>query len=400
MKFKLLVFLGSLALLMNPANAEVQINGFASIVMGVDLEGQDDGNIPREGYGDRTVDNLQESRVALQWSADLGEGLRFVGQTMARGDSNDGFVLGYDWAYFDLNVGDSGKLKFGRVRIPFYKYSDYLDVGYAYHWVTPPPAMYNLSFSNVDGIGYQQNFSNGSLEHSLNMVFGRYQGSLNIGGVPNPGNLENFLAVNWSAAIGDHEFYAAYAQADVYITSDLLWNDVNEDGAIAADGTEGVASSALALSLDSNDVLINGDLGSFVGVGYKGTFGDLSLFAEWSEVVVEDSILGDSSIGYYLGAAYNMGDLTYHITYEAQENDGSTFNGTGLEAVEDGVITEGEASSIIIGLRKDIGMSSAMKVELTSFTEDDKEIPSASNPTGAAVERDALILKVAIETMF
>ena len=66
------------------------------------LKDKDDGDIPREGYGDRTVDNLQESRVALQWSADLDDGIRFVGQTMARGDSGDGFVLGYDWAYFDF----------------------------------------------------------------------------------------------------------------------------------------------------------------------------------------------------------------------------------------------------------------------------------------------------------
>lgn len=387
MKQKLLLAmaLGLFAFL--PAQAEVQINGFASIVMGIDLEGQDDGNIPRENYGSRTIDNLQESRVALQWSADLDEGMRFVGQTMARGDASSGFVLGYDWAYFDFNVGDSGKLKFGRVRIPFYKYSDYLDVGYAYHWVTPPPAMYNLAFSNVDGVGYQQNFSNGSLEHSLNVVLGRYQGTLFVGGTPSPGNLENFLAVNWSATMGDHEFYAAYAQADVYIDAPALLDPI--------------ATGATALSLDPNDVYINGDLGSFKGVGYKGNFGDIGIFAEWSEVIVEDSILGDSSIGYYLGASYTMGDYTYHVTYEAQENDGTTFDGTALETSEDFAISEGESSAIILGVRRDIGVSSAMKVELTSFTEDDyfDADPTDGTP-GSATERDALILKVAVETMF
>jgi len=59
----------ALGLLANyPAHAEVQINGFASVVMGIDLE--DDGN-PTADYGGRTVDNLQEAKVALQGSADF-----------------------------------------------------------------------------------------------------------------------------------------------------------------------------------------------------------------------------------------------------------------------------------------------------------------------------------------
>ncbi len=78
------------------AAAEVQINGFASIVSGIDFEDEGQG-----AYGNRTVDNLQESKVALQWTADLEKGIRFVGQTMARGNATTGFSLNYDWAYFD-----------------------------------------------------------------------------------------------------------------------------------------------------------------------------------------------------------------------------------------------------------------------------------------------------------
>ncbi|MEY8264600.1 MAG: porin, partial [Bermanella sp.] len=144
------------------AAAELQFNGFASVVTGIDLEDDSAGD-----YGGRTVDNLQESRVALQWTADIQKGLRFVGQTVARGNATTGFTLNYDWAYFDFNVGDSAKFKFGRLRIPFYKYSDYLDVGYAYHWITPPKSMYSLDFSNLDGIGYQQNIEAGGMEHAL-----------------------------------------------------------------------------------------------------------------------------------------------------------------------------------------------------------------------------------------
>jgi len=381
------------------ATAEVQINGFASVVMGIDLD--DDGADAR--YNSRTVDNLQQSRVALQWIADIEKDLRFVGQTMARGNGSTGFALNYDWAYFDFNVGDTGKLKVGRLRIPFYKYSDYLDVGYAYHWITPPRAMYSLSFSNIDGIGYQQNFENGGLEHSINLVFGAYQGDLVLGGVPTASTLENFFAVNWSATMGDHEFYAAYAQADVYIPA-------------------AAAISLSTLTSDTRDVLVDGDYGHFFGLGYVGTFGDIGIYTEYSQVGIEDSILADSAGG-YLGASYTMGDYIYHVTYEFSDSEGKSFTGlnTGdvdgdgdTDAVDAGTATaqlaglnanaralggrgnDGTSNTITIGARKDIGVSTALKLDLSLYTEDKFQSAAATSES----EETATVIIFAIETMF
>lgn len=432
MKLKLLVFLGSLALLMNPANAEVQINGFASVVMGIDLEDEE-----QSDYGNRTVDNLQESKVALQWSADLDSGMRFVGQTMARGNESTGFQLNYDWAYFDFNIGDAAKLKLGRLRIPFYKYSDYLDVGYAYHWITPPTSMYSLSFSNMDGLSFQQNLEALGMDHSLTVAIGRYQGLLELGEEEVQSQLENLIAVNWSATMGSHEFTAAYAQADVYVPA----TSAAGLGAIAALGGE-----------DENNILINGDYGFFIGIGYKGTFGDFTVYSEYSIVEVQDSIFADTSGG-YLGASYNINDYTYHITYgirKAEEksyasttdtldigvistaqavgagaaaastaagNDATTAATAGTNATNafladpDAIsyatgttvnstarfLGNGDSTTITIGMRKDIGVSSAIKVDLDLYTEDRVQTALAS---AVSEEKKATVLKVAIETMF
>ncbi|EAT13519.1 porin [Bermanella marisrubri] len=371
---KLALLSALLGIFLPAAQAEVTINGFASVVSGIDLE--DDGN-PTNDYGSRTVDNLQESKVALQWTADLGDGMRFVGQTMARGNSSDGFVLNYDWAYFDFNVGDSGKLKFGRLRIPFYKYSDYLDVGYAYHWIAPPKSMYSLAFSNVDGIGYQQNFVTGGIEHSINAVLGRYQGTLQLGGNDAPGDLQNLIAINYSVTAGNHEFYAAYAQADTYITTPFT----------------------------ARDQALDGDLGRFLGAGYKGSFGPIGLFAEASQVTVDDSILQDST-GYYLGGSYTLGDMVYHITYEAEEDEGKTYANAGTTLVAKNLgnrSSEGEASTITLGVRKDIGMTTAVKFEISSYTEDRYQGNTSNPPTSLATaksEQKALLLRAAVETMF
>ena len=295
----------------------------------------------------------------------------------------------YDWAYFDFNVGDSGKFKAGRLRIPFYKYSDYLDVGYAYHWITPPESMYSLSFSNIDGLGYQLNFEAAGLEHSLNTVLGAYQGDLPLGGVPTASKLENFLAVNWSASMGDHEFYAAYAQADVYIP------------ATAADG---LAAVNIALGGDADDVLVNGDYGHFFGLGYKGTFGDAAVFLEYSQVGIEDSVLADTSGG-YIGGSYTMGDYIYHLTFESSKAEEKSYtnggnnlgDGTSLNSLVSSALGNGDSTTITVGVRKDIGISTALKLDLSMYTEDRIQ---TSALTATEEERTSTTLKFAIETMF
>ena len=400
----LTAFCLSLFALSSAMAGDIQFNGFASVVMGYDIEDEnEDTTSPESPYSERTVDSLQESKVALQWTATVDKGMRFVREAMARGDSAEGYVLNYDWAYFDFNIGDSGKLKVGRLRIPFYKYSDYLDVGYAYHWITPPEDMYSLSFSNMDGVGYQHNFQSGPLEHSLNMVIGSYQGVLTLAGVPANSSLENLIAINWAGAIGDHEFYAAYAQADTYVP---------------AAASEGLAPLAAP---DNGDVLIDGDLGHFVGIGYKGMFGDAAIYAEYSIVGVDDSVFADTQGG-YLGGSYNMGDYTYHLTYGFRSADEKTYSGANADtdigfatvAAAGGVPTaadasgstlnstarllgNGDSNTIIIGARKDIGMATALKLELTLYTEDRVQTDQV-----AAVEEEktSTTLKFAIETMF
>jgi hypothetical protein len=287
------------------------------------------------------------------------------------------------------------------MRIPFYKYSDYLDVGYAYHWITPPKSMYSLSFSNVDGLGYSQNFTAGGLEMSVNTVFGRYQGSLRIAGVDSPGDLQNLGAVNFTVAMGDHEFYAAYAQADVYI----------EAASVPALIT-GV-QNATGTTIDSTKLLLDGDKGSFVGIGYKGSVGNLGLYAEASQVLIENRALQDS-VGGYLGTSYNMGDYLVHLTYEmqtakGQKGEGLVTSGPSAPAIAGaeaaltnnlralgGRASEGNSSTITAGVRKDIGKSNAIKFEVSQYDENRYQSATATDKS----KESATLVKVAFEAMF
>lgn len=380
---------------------DIKFNGFASVVSGIDLSDDNALTAGGEAYTNDTIDNLQESRLGLQVTAPLGDDIRFIGQAIARGNAETGFVSNYEWAYFDYNVGDSGKFKAGRMRIPFYKYSDYLDVGYAYHWITPPKSMYSLSFSNVDGLGYSQNFVAGGMDMSVNTVFGRYQGNLRLAGVDSPGDLQNLGAINFTMAMGNHEFYAAYAQADVYI----------EAAAVPALIT-GV-QTATGTTIDSTKLLLDGDKGTFFGIGYKGSVGDIGLYAEASQVKVADSALQDSSGG-YIGASYNMGDYLVHLTYEMQKSEGKTGDGLVTSGPSAGAIaaaetaltnnlralggrsSEGDASTITVGLRKDLGTSNAIKFEVSQYDENRYQSSTAADKS----KESATLVKVAFEAIF
>lgn len=392
-----------LAIASSGAVAEnVKFNGFASIVSGINL-GDDKGVLTGTGeaYPEETVDSLQESRFGLQITAPLSEGVRFIGQAIARGQKDSGFVANYEWVYMDFDVGDSSKFKVGRIRIPFYKYSDYLDIGYAYHWITPPKSMYSLNFSNVDGVGYSTNFALGSgIDASLNAVFGRVQGTMYVSGQKSAGDLQNLGAINFAVNMGDHELYVAYAQADTYIPSAGI--DALITGVGAATGT----------TINGNKLRMNGDLGSFIGAGYKGSVGDLGLYAEASQVKIDNSAL-PTTLGGYFGVSYAIGSYVVHASYEMQKADAKSSSGlvsgtnpvavAGAENALSNTLralggrnSEGTADTITLGLRKELTKGSAVKVEVSQYDEDRYQ----SNTATAKSTESATLLKLAFEAMF
>src|SRR5690606_12821678 len=62
--------------------------------------------------------------------------------------------------------------RMGRFRTPFFLYSDYLDIGYAQHWIAPPDEVYALQFDSVDGVDLTYHTSFGRVDTQLQLYFG------------------------------------------------------------------------------------------------------------------------------------------------------------------------------------------------------------------------------------
>ncbi|MEC5397120.1 hypothetical protein [Uliginosibacterium sp. H1] len=74
-----------------------------------------------------------------------------------------GYMLNPDW-----------ELTLGRRQNALYYYSDFLPVGYAYHWIRPPTEVYGISpFTTYDGLGLQGKAVLGGWRWQLSLALGQ-----------------------------------------------------------------------------------------------------------------------------------------------------------------------------------------------------------------------------------
>lgn len=103
------------------------------------------------GYENRFT-GMQDTQFALQASKRLNDSLSVTGQAMARG-AVDTFKQEITWAYAAYDIDGNSILRFGRLGLPTFYYSDYQYVGTAYHWITPPREVYDFALA-YEGVNY------------------------------------------------------------------------------------------------------------------------------------------------------------------------------------------------------------------------------------------------------
>ncbi|MFY9178344.1 MAG: hypothetical protein WAO12_01025 [Venatoribacter sp.] len=114
---------------------DLQINGFINVTAGI----VDDKTVGETDVGqgyDTGVSFDQGTLAGLQVSKRINDKTSATVQMVARGKT--GYETDATWAYVSYDLTDNSTIKAGRLRTPFFQYSDFLEVGYAYNWVTPP----------------------------------------------------------------------------------------------------------------------------------------------------------------------------------------------------------------------------------------------------------------------
>jgi len=335
------------------AVADVEFNGFASIKAGMAL-GSDQSLY---GYDD-TLSFKNESLAALQVKSDLGDKLSVTAQLMGRGAED--WDLGFEWAFLSYDLTDSVRINAGRLRTPFYKYSDFRDVGYAYDWSRVPQSVYGLGFDNIEGISLYHTTTLGSFDSSLQLIAGSFDDTIRLAGQIADAKIDNITGVTWDLGRDGYNLRAAYLVGKTTFSAEGLNNFMAQ--------LNGFGLADLAAALD-----VNNEDSSFTGLSFSVDKNNLVFVAEITNAKVDNSFISEQK-SWYASLGYRFDSLTPYVSYESEDNNAKREiyaalpTASPLYAPVAGLVESMalDRRSWNLGLRYDFHPSAALKVQYSS----------------------------------
>ncbi|MGR5236428.1 hypothetical protein [Vibrio alfacsensis] len=251
-KTLLAALIGGLACGTNAANLDdLRISGFGSV--GVGISNNDAGYA---GYNDK-VDFKQDTVFGLQFDFEVNDRANLTTQIVANGRYN--FEPAFEVAYLSYDL-DVATVRGGKIRTPFFMYSDFIDVGYAYPMLRPSQEIYEHliinSFTGVDAI-IPIEIGSSTLEiqpyAGISQVDERDLGS-QLGTV----DLHDFYGVALNLSHYDWSFRYTFSSmtADSGSTQGLELND--QDGTIASAGIM-YNNGSLLFNAEGMNIEVDGD---------------------------------------------------------------------------------------------------------------------------------------------
>ncbi|MEN0038517.1 MAG: porin [Cellvibrio sp.] len=367
--------------------ADLNFSGFLSVGGGM----VDDENGPAYGGYDEEDLTFDNNLLGLQISGTVSEKLTATVQLTARSEND--YEVDAEWAYLSWQATESSKIRAGRLRTPFYMFSDFLDVGYAYSWISPPREVYYLPFNNVNGVDFYTTQTLGIFDTTFQAYFGGFDDELDLN---NDGILEEAKTRNQMGIAGTlgkdwWTLRAAYHQAD-------LWIDVTGIS-MPVFGTLGNFANALTntynLPANANKLLVEEDSVTFAEVGLNIDTGRFVAAIEYVEFKPDDALLSKNKRGYAMGGV-RFGDWLVHLT-ASQSKDDESHPEAGIPVAPQtapliGALQAVAASQAVdrevisIGTRWDVTTGTALKFQIDDV--DDKN------------QGDQKVFSVALQTVF
>jgi hypothetical protein len=373
-------------------DSNIEFSGFARAVVGH----LNDDNLIFLGY-DQGYSSSQQSLFALRTDATITDTISVVAQALMHSSENR--ENGIQWLYLDYRPTKAWSFKLGRQRIPFFTYSDVIDVGFAYPWITPPIQVYaNYLFSEFDGVMGRHDFSTKSVSGSVEAYAGQYDGPI--------GQSERRLDVDVEYVTGlysklnyrNFTLSAAYHEGKVKVDipefkefQDLLrmFNFAKTADELGIDST--VRFLKLGLSYNSLDYFVE---------------------SEFSRIT-SGSAFSATVNAAYLTLGYNFYPFSLHATIaNSDANYSEPVNEVpfGLNPVLDEVhlgfeqifmsLPNNSLRSFTIGSRYDWKQNIAFKTEVSFLKGDDNDRAffNVKNPTNE--KREAVLFQLAAEWVF
>ncbi len=148
---------------LNQEKERLKIRGFLSAGL---VKGTEDVSwgLPKSGEtkGPLDLDNdinfKTDSTLGLQLDLRISDRTTAVAQLVSRGPEN--YSTQAEWVFMKFEVQKNLNIRAGRMRNPYYLFSESIEVGYTYPWVRPPLDVYRTDFAAIIGTDllYEMNF--------------------------------------------------------------------------------------------------------------------------------------------------------------------------------------------------------------------------------------------------
>lgn len=281
--------------------SDIKLSGFLSVGGGMV---DDEDKLSYNGLSEEDF-TIKNNILGLQVTGTISDKLTATGQFIARSANN--YQVNSEWAYLTYKVSDSSKIRAGRLRTPFYMYSDFLDVGYAYSWISPPREVYYLPFNNIDGVDFYTSNSLGSFDTTFQAYFGSFDDELELGGSLAQANTRNQMGVAGTFGKDWWNLRAAYHRADLTIESASLTTLAN-------------TLRQFNFAANADKVLMDDDSVNFIELGGTIDTGTFVAAAEHIELDATDSFLG-KNVREYVMLGIRSGDFLYHVTASKSDDE-------------------------------------------------------------------------------
>lgn len=317
----------------------VNVSGFASIVGNVSDKEAD---YLRFAHIDKHADFQRETSLGLQIDVNLGEGVSLTTQLIAD-EFEDNFSLKADWVYLKYQLSDQINLRAGRLRMPAFVYSDFIEVGYAYPWIRPPSEVYEIIPTNaLNGIDLSWKIPVGN----SNLIIQPYAGDSTLTSFfgfagENETDVDEILGLSLRLVTDNHEFSMGSFKGEVDMQDPVF--------------LENLAKVGVPIPFILSQLISRVDL-NFYQVGYNGNFGNLNILAEGVRRETKDTPIIQNFDGAYLTVGYHFNDWFPHLTYASID----TRNNA----------TPKQSKNVTLGLRKEIRGGTALKVDYSQMNVD------------------------------
>jgi len=309
------------------------------------------------------------SLVALQGSFSVAEGTDVTVQLVARGE--DDWDPEVEWAFISHRFDNGLTARAGKLRLPLFMLSDYLEVGYATPWARVPEEVYGtVVVSSFTGVDFLYDIELDDSTVSLQTFGGNRTVSASKSSLGVETKFRDIIGgvVSWTDETVT--LRASYTQADV--TSNNNWS-----------------LNGVTLPMTTFD----SDKATFIGLGARYDMGHFFALTELTRTEVE-GFYSDVDAA-YITLGYNVNSLTPYVSVarsETQDNEDRMVYQKGLLDIE--------RTSYSAGLRWDVQSNVAIKTDVTYSTDfGDTRGGLVGAATDSTID-DTIVYTVKLDVMF